>query len=111
MNFEPNQLIDNRYKIIKKLDEGGMGAVWKATDSRTNNSIVVLKFPLEYNDSEILERFAREAGTMRALAGDCDNILDIQDIGSVAVSVFPSPVCISVTQPSNKAMPPMICTS
>ena len=86
MNFEPNQLIDNRYKIIKKLDEGGMGAVWKATDSRTNNSIVVLKFPLEYNDSEILERFAREAGTMRALAGDCDNILDIQDIGSVAVN-------------------------
>ena len=86
IEFEPNQLIDNRYKIIKKLDEGGMGAVWKATDARTNDSIVVLKFPLKYNDPEILERFAREAGTMRALAGDCDNILDIQDIGSVAVN-------------------------
>ena len=86
MNFEPNQLIDNRYKIIKKLDEGGMGAVWKATDSRTNDSVVVLKFPLKYNDPEILERFAQEAGTMRELAGDCDNILDIQDIGSVKVN-------------------------
>ena len=86
MNFEPNQLIDNRYKIIKKLDEGGMGAVWKATDARTNDSVVVLKFPLKYRDPEILERFAREAGTMRELAGDCDNILDIQDIGSVAIN-------------------------
>ena len=86
MNFEPNQLIDNRYKIIKKLDEGGMGAVWKATDARTNDSIVVLKIPLKYRDPEILERFAREAGTMRELAGDCDNILDIQDIGNVAVN-------------------------
>ena len=86
IEFEPNQLIDNRYKIIKKLDEGGMGAVWKATDSRTNDSAVVLKFPLKYRDPEILERFAREAGTMRELAGDCANILDIQDIGSVSVS-------------------------
>ena len=58
MNFEPNQLIDNRYKIIKKIDEGGMGAVWKATDARTNDSIVVLKFPLKYRDPEILERLS-----------------------------------------------------
>ena len=41
---------------------------------------------MKYNDPEILERFATEAGTMRALAGDCDNILDIQDIGSVSIS-------------------------
>ena len=86
IEFEPNQLIDNRYQIIEKLDEGGMGAVWKATDSRTNDSVVVLKFPLKYHDPEILERFAQEAGTMRELAGDCDNILDIQDIGSVKVN-------------------------
>lgn len=63
-----------------------MGAVWKATDSRTNDSVVVLKFPLKYQDPEILERFSREAGTMRELAGDCANILDIQDIGSVTVN-------------------------
>ena len=86
MNFKPNQLIDNRYRIIQKLDEGGMGAVWKATDARTNDSVVVLKFPLKYNDPEILERFATEAGTMRELAGDCHNILDIQDIGNVKVN-------------------------
>ena len=86
IHFEPGDVIDNRYKIISHLGEGGMGAVWKASDARTNDSIVVLKFPLKYNDFEILERFATEAGTMRALAGDCDNILDIQDIGSVAIN-------------------------
>ena len=86
IEFETDQIIDGRYKIIQKLDEGGMGAVWKASDSRTNDSMVVLKFPLKYNDPEILQRFATEAGTMRALAGDCDNILDIQDIGSVSIS-------------------------
>ena len=86
IRFAPGDVIDGRYKIISHLGEGGMGAVWKASDARTNDSIVVLKFPLKYNDSEILERFATEAGTMRALAGDCDNILDIQDIGSVAIN-------------------------
>ena len=86
IKFETDSVIDDRYKIISHLGEGGMGAVWKASDLRTDNSIVVLKFPLKYNDPEILERFSREASTMRALAGDCDNILDIQDIGSVAIN-------------------------
>ena len=86
IKFETGDIIDDRYKIISHLGEGGMGAVWKASDARTNDSIVVLKFPLKYNDSEILERFATEAVTMRALAGDCANVLDIQDIGSVAVN-------------------------
>ena len=88
MNIElkPDQIIDDRYTITEPLGQGGMGAVWKATDARTNDSVVVLKFPLKYNDPEILERFAREAGTMRELAGDCANILDIQDIGSVPVN-------------------------
>lgn len=85
MNFESNQLIDNRYKIIEKLGEGGMGTVWKALDTRVNDE-VVLKLPLKYHDPEMLTRFHREATTMRKHAGGCVNILDIQDIGHITVN-------------------------
>ena len=86
IDLQPNQIIDDRYTIIEPLGQGGMGAVWKASDARTNGSLVVLKIPLDYNNTEMLKRFSVEARSMRELAGGCVNILDIQDIGSVKVS-------------------------
>ena len=83
MKLEPNQVIDGRYTIIEHLGQGGMGAVWKATDANTHDSLVVLKMPLRFRDPEILKRFEREAAAMRKYAGDCVNILDIQDIGNI----------------------------
>ena len=85
IELQPHQIIDDRYKIIERLGQGGMGAVWKASDSRTNDSLVVLKMPLDYQNPEMLKRFGVEAKSMRELAGGCVNILDIQDIGSVPV--------------------------
>ena len=81
MKLEPNQLIDNRYKIIGKLGTSGTGVVWKAIDNRHADE-VVLKFPLHHLDSHILERFMQEAKTMRKHSLDCPNILNIEDLGS-----------------------------
>ena len=82
MKLEPNQLIDNRYKIIEKLGEGGMGAVWKARHVALGDE-VVLKMPLFHNDPEMLKRFGKEAQTMRKHSIECPHILNIEDIGEL----------------------------
>ena len=64
MQLEPNQLIDNRYKVIEHLGQGGMGAVWKAIDIKLDDDVVI-KLPLNHLDPQILKRFGHEAKTMR----------------------------------------------
>ena len=80
MNLKPNQIIDNRYEIIEKLGEGGMGAVWKARHATLGDE-VVLKMPLFQNDAEMLRRFGKEAQTMRKHSIESPHILNIDDVG------------------------------
>jgi serine/threonine protein kinase len=60
--------IHNRYKITSLLGEGGMGEVYLATDEQTGQQVAVkiLAIHLRAN-SEMLERFHREAKTLRQL--------------------------------------------
>ena len=82
MKFEPEQLIDNRYQIIEKIGQGGMGSVWKAIDQQLNDEVVI-KMPLVNSEPALLQRFATEAQTMRKHSLGNPNIIDIQGVGTV----------------------------
>src|SRR5262249_42338123 len=63
----PRQSIAH-YRIVSKLGEGGMGAVYRATDTKLNRDIAIKVLPDSFaNDSERLARFTREAQVLASL--------------------------------------------
>jgi predicted Ser/Thr protein kinase len=69
-----------RYRIIKRLGQGGMGAVYLAQDSQLDRS-VALKVPhfTATDGPELLERFQREARAAATLSHP--NLCPVYDVG------------------------------
>ena len=56
------------YRIISKLGEGGMGEVWRATDTKLGRDVAIKILPEAFaQDPDRLARFTREAQVLAAL--------------------------------------------
>src|SRR5882672_5309751 len=56
------------YQIVNKLGEGGMGEVYRATDTTLGRQVAIKVLPDAFaQDAERLARFEREAKTLAAL--------------------------------------------
>jgi serine/threonine-protein kinase len=56
------------YKITAKLGEGGMGEVWRATDTKLGRDVAIKILPEGFaQDADRMARFAREAQVLASL--------------------------------------------
>src|SRR5580704_16701448 len=74
MDFNPGDRLGDRYPLISKLGEGGMGEVWKARDTELDRDVA-----LKVSKAEFTARFKQEARAMAAFSHP--NICQIYDVG------------------------------
>ena len=56
------------YRITAKLGEGGMGEVWRATDTKLNREVAIKMLPPAFaQDPARMARFEREAQVLASL--------------------------------------------
>src|SRR6516225_7884421 len=65
--MSPQQSIAH-FRIVSKLGEGGMGEVWRATDTKLGRDVAIKVLPEAFaQDSDRMARFEREAQVLASL--------------------------------------------
>jgi len=83
MSLEPGQIIDAKYRIVKMIGEGGMGAVYLGENVRINRKVAIKVLHASYTgNEEVMQRFEREAQAAGRIGND--HILEVLDIGQLA---------------------------
>ncbi len=73
------------YEIVSKIGAGGMGEVWKATDTRLDRSVAIKVLASELSaDAQFRTRFEREAKTISQL--NHPHICVVHDVGHSATA-------------------------
>ncbi|MDX1387561.1 MAG: protein kinase [Acidobacteriota bacterium] len=67
MTIEPGKTLLH-YRLVEQIGEGGMGVVWKATDTTLDREVAIKILPEAFAaDAERLARFGREAKVLASL--------------------------------------------
>jgi eukaryotic-like serine/threonine-protein kinase len=82
MDLEIGQLLDNKYKIVRLLGEGGMGAVYEGENVRIHHRVAIkVLHPNVAADSGARERFEREAQAAGHIGSE--HIVEVFDLGEL----------------------------
>ncbi len=82
MHLEIGQLLDNKYRIVRLLGEGGMGAVYEGENIRIRHRVAIkVLHPSVADDSAARERFEREAQAAGHIGSE--HIVEVFDLGEL----------------------------
>ena len=66
MSLEIGQLIEGKYRIVRLIGEGGMGAVYEGENVRINRRVAIKVLHAAFTgNAEVMQRFDREAQAAR----------------------------------------------
>src|SRR5678815_1184813 len=82
MSLSVGEIIEGKYRIVREIGEGGMGAVYEGENVRISRrvAIKVLHAGLTGNE-EVVTRFEREAQAAGRIGND--HILEVLDMGAL----------------------------
>ena len=81
--INPGQVIDGKYKIVRLLGTGGMGAVYEGENVRIRRKVAIKMLHLSVStQADVVLRFEREAQAS-ALVGS-EHICEVLDLGVLA---------------------------
>lgn len=80
MSLETGQIVDDKYRIVRLIGEGGMGAVYEGENVRIRRRVAIKVLNIAAAMSEeLVARFEREAQAAGQIGND--HILEVLDLG------------------------------
>src|SRR5579859_7621330 len=80
--LETGQVIDGKYRIVRLIGTGGMGAVYEGENSLIRRRVAIKVLHADTADNgDIIRRFEREAQAAGEIGND--HILEVLDLGSL----------------------------
>jgi serine/threonine-protein kinase len=82
MSLEIGQIIEGKYRIIRLIGEGGMGAVYEGENVRIKRRVAIkVLHAATASNAEAVQRFEREAQAAGRIGSD--HILEVLDLGTL----------------------------
>ena len=82
MGLQPGELIDDKYRIVRLIGEGGMGAVYEGENTRIHRRVAIkVLHPSVSEMPEVVARFEREAQAAGRIGSE--HIVEVLDLGNL----------------------------
>src|SRR3954468_7941375 len=83
MSLETGQIIEGKYRIVRLLGEGGMGAVYEGENVRIHRRVAIKVLHSNVAENvDAVQRFEREAQAAGRIGSD--HIVEVLDLGALA---------------------------
>jgi serine/threonine-protein kinase len=83
MSLEPGEVIEGKYRIVRLIGEGGMGAVYEGENVRINRRVAIKVLHAAFaGNADVVKRFEREAQAAGRIGND--HILEVLDLGQLS---------------------------
>src|SRR6185295_225939 len=82
MSLQPGDTIEGKYRIVRLLGEGGMGAVYEGENSRIHRKVAIkVLHAAVAAKADVVQRFEREAQAAGRIGSE--HIVEVLDLGNL----------------------------